>query len=66
MMTEEDVIIELKAGKTIEWAGNKVTAEGIKYSWQTPVIWINFENGSGYKAGYREIRAMKVVDNKAA
>jgi hypothetical protein len=60
-MTKDDVIKAIKEGKSVEYCGNKVTAEGIKYSWQTPVVWVNFKNGSGYIAGYKELLGMNII-----
>ena len=55
------IINAIKSGEKVECYGNPVTAEKIKYGWQTPELWINHKNGSGYKANYTDIKMMEIL-----
>lgn len=59
-MSIEKVVAALKQGKKVTFASNEVSAEGVDYEWQTPSLRINHENGSSYKAGYRELLGMVI------
>lgn len=59
-MTFSEVVNAIKSGKSVTYCGDRVSVDGLDYDWQEKVVWINFPNGSGFIAGGRELRAMKV------
>jgi hypothetical protein len=60
-VTKDDVIAAIGAGKSVVYCGNIVSVEGMDYSWQEKVVWINHKNGSGYIASGREFSSMNVI-----
>ena len=60
-MLIEKIVAALINGKDVTYCGNAVRLEG-KYDWQERSLWVEHENGSSYRAGFREIRAMRVAD----